>query len=366
MPTIEFPFYYKTHTSKGNGGFPEILPFNMYFDSALGIIRQKNTKKLENCLYEIYRDGSLVEGSVSSESGNIYAEKTYDYIKTNFPDLKKADVLEVGCGKGVLLKKFQTEVNSIIGIDPGNHGLIEGIENIKVIQDFFPSNKIVEKFDLIYHFGVLEHLENPTQFLLDQKKHLKDNGVIILGVPNCEPYFETGDISMFIHEHFSYFSAKGLISLANEVNMELLNISVIEGMLFCCLRLNAQFKDQKQLNNTDNFDEFNKKANNFLVKLNNVFKNFSQPDIAVYAGGRALNILYQLNMKNVRLIDDSSELLGKYLPFLENPIENFEGLLNNPPKLLLIFSRTFGRAIAEKCKRMPELYKTQIVSVADV
>lgn len=93
---MELPFYYKAHNSKGNGGFPEIFPFNIYFDLELGIIRQKNTEELEYCLRKIYIQGSLVEGSISSESGNIYIEKMYNYIKTNFLRFNKADGLEVG------------------------------------------------------------------------------------------------------------------------------------------------------------------------------------------------------------------------------------------------------------------------------
>lgn len=43
-----------------------------------------------------------------------------------------------------------------------------------------------EKFDIITSFHVLEHLADPIGYLMDIKKHLKDDGEIILETPNAD------------------------------------------------------------------------------------------------------------------------------------------------------------------------------------
>ena len=43
-----------------------------------------------------------------------------------------------------------------------------------------------KKFDIIFLFHVLEHIQNPKNFLLEIKKHLKDSGTIYLEVPNID------------------------------------------------------------------------------------------------------------------------------------------------------------------------------------
>src|SRR5207302_3453780 len=110
---------------------------------------------------------------------------------------------EIGCGSAVILKKLKTlGFKDLTGIEPGNHTLTDGLDDVKIVRDFFPSDKISAGFDLIFSFCVLEHIEEPSFFLKNCASQLKTTGKLIIGVPNCEPFLNTGDISIFLHEHF--------------------------------------------------------------------------------------------------------------------------------------------------------------------
>ena len=359
------PLFYKCHPQHDNGGLPQTFPFHLFFDEDLNMLRQKDTSALSEILEKIYIEGSLVEGSTSSESGKIYVENFTDYIKAHCTSLTQSRVLEIGCGKGDIIKAIKHQVKSITGLEPGNHGFVDGIEEVEIIKGFFPTEKISGNFDLIYHFGVLEHIADPVNFLLQQKRQLTGSGIIILGVPNCEPYYKTGDVSMFIHEHYNYFTIPALYKMADKVNMQVINVIVSEGMLFCCLGLNTG--DKRKLSDLENYyDLFLTVNDRFFNKLKQCLTSIAMNKIAIYVPGRALNILYLLGLQQVRLIDDSTEVYGKYLPYLQNPIENFDDLVSNPPEVVIVFSRTFGKRIIKKLKQRPELQKTTIIGINEI
>ncbi|HRH58547.1 MAG TPA: class I SAM-dependent methyltransferase, partial [Chitinophagales bacterium] len=224
------PFFFKSHTDTNNGGLPQSLPFYLYYDNDLKMFRQKSTPELITVLDEVYKQGSLVEGSVSSESGKVYIEKMINYIFDHFHFKKDTVVLEVGFGSGILLKELkQKGIQHLTGIEPGNHKRVDGLKDIQLIKDFFPSEHFKIKADLIYSFGILEHIEDPLSFLTEQINQLSENGKIIFSVPNCEPYLKEGDLSVFIHEHYSYFTRESIIKLVNKIGFEIEDISVIEG-----------------------------------------------------------------------------------------------------------------------------------------
>jgi hypothetical protein len=104
-----------------------------------------------------------------------------------------------------------------------------------------------------------------------------------------------------------------------------------------------------------------------LDKLNNFFKQFTNnSDVAIYVPGRALNSLFLLGVKNVRVIDDNSEMRGRFLPTLQNQVESYEDICNTPPKTVLVFSKTFGEKIKLRCKKEARLLKTKVISLNDL
>ncbi|MBK8519929.1 MAG: class I SAM-dependent methyltransferase [Chitinophagaceae bacterium] len=370
----KLPFYFKAHPQKGNGGQPDSLPFDVYYDDELCIYRQTASEQLKNKLNEVYELGSLVDGSISNESGKVYVELVTDFILQSLP-IKQTNeslsVLEVGCGNGIILKQLKKKDSSLklTGIEPGGHGIVEGIDDeIDIIRDFFPAKQIASlQFDLIYSLLVLEHIEDPVVFLQQQKNQLTQSGKLIFGVPNCEPFIETGAISIFIHEHYLYFTRKGYLLCWKKAGLFLERIEIIEGMFLVTSSTQKTpytvTNDKTESISYQDFEQLSDSLNHAIEKL---FEKYAQEEVAIYVPGRALNTLFLLNILKCRLIDDNTEISGKYLPCLHNAIEPFSEMIKNPPKCILIYSRTFGDKIKNKCMQESALAGTEILTLNDI
>lgn len=128
---------------------------------------------------------------------NFYRKKIIiNKIKKFFKD--KRNILEIGCGGGSNYKVFRKEkllinkeylaldispkaifdFNKISNKDSSSRGLV---------KDFTEKNlDLNEKFDLILFMGVLHHMTNDlNQVMNNVKKHLNKNGVVIFFEPNA-------------------------------------------------------------------------------------------------------------------------------------------------------------------------------------
>jgi len=108
MKITKLPFYYNSHNTPSNGGRPDILPFNLVFDEELKMFRQIPTRELNDILKSVYDEGSLVDGSLSSNSGNHYIPKIIDYIEQHFELNSKRRILEIGYGTGLFLNELKS------------------------------------------------------------------------------------------------------------------------------------------------------------------------------------------------------------------------------------------------------------------
>lgn len=90
------------------------------------------------------------------------------------------EILDFGCGAGGFLKLVNNKAKNIYGVEIDNITKFydKEIKIKKNIKDF------QKKFDIITLFHVLEHIPEPINFLIDLKKYIKPNGIIIIEVPN--------------------------------------------------------------------------------------------------------------------------------------------------------------------------------------
>lgn len=96
------------------------------------------------------------------------------------------NLLDVGCGTGDFLQVAQQNNWNISGIEPNEQA--RQIANRKTNNSVFNINDLGKfknhSFDLITLWHVLEHLPNIEQQVLTLKTLLKENGTLIVAVPN--------------------------------------------------------------------------------------------------------------------------------------------------------------------------------------
>ena len=166
---------------------------------------------------------------------------------------------------------------------------------------------------------------------------------------------------MFTFEHFNYFKENSIISIVNESNGYLVEYEKVHGMFF--VAVSNTFIKQKPITINDFFkpNEFQLNQTLKIKKLKLLLSKYENQNIAIYVPLRAINYFTQIKSDNVRIVDDSSFFHGKKIPFFTRNVENFNDLIKDPPKLILIFSKTFGLQIKERIEKNSLLKKCETV-----
>ena len=112
-------------------------------------------------------------------------------LKSYDKPLKNINILDIGCGGGLLSEPMCRLGANVVGIDASK-------KNIKVAKFHAKKNKLKinykvtspeklkakEKFDVILNMEIVEHVENINFFIKESSKLLKKNGVMFIATLN--------------------------------------------------------------------------------------------------------------------------------------------------------------------------------------
>lgn len=123
----------------------------------------------------------------------------------------KSNLVEVGCGKGLFLEMLQEKCFEIIGFDPTYEGNNKSIE-----RRYFTGDVGLNAKGLILRH-VLEHIQNPIDFLFQLKKANHDAGKIYIEVPCFDWICEHRAWFDIFYEHVNYFRLADFYRLFDKI-----------------------------------------------------------------------------------------------------------------------------------------------------
>lgn len=112
----------------------------------------------------------------------------YYQVQSCLEYAKKGALLDMPCGDGTLTEMFLSHFERVVGVDASSKHLAEArrrLPDVAFHQGLIEEVELEEKFDTVVMLNVLEHVQDPIFVLRKAASLLKDDGVLIVHVPNA-------------------------------------------------------------------------------------------------------------------------------------------------------------------------------------
>lgn len=297
---------------------------------------------------EYYKE-VITSVSYSDEMMKFRTKQIQDFL--NRFNLCKKKILEVGCGKGVLLDI----IKQLGGIPYGVEEAMSSVNKIKkrgisIKQGYVDENFNIEDehFDAFLIINFLEHSPEPSSMLRGIYNNLKDDAVGIIEVPNFTQVIRKMRFYDFIADHLVYYTKETLKLL-------------IETNGFVILDLYETWKGDdivaivKKRKNY-NLKELFKDNNTIIQELKNFVdsKTKTGEKVAVWgASHQALTLISMAQVHNIEFIVDSAVFKqGKYAPVTHIPIVNPHNLYSNKIDHIIVMAAGYSNEVVDIIMKM--------------
>lgn len=343
-------------------GLPDVMDITLTINteySALEIIKSHTAEALLSVGYS----HGIEMGTPSSDTGlgAPYVEEFLELISKEVQ--KKGRLLEIGAGTGYLSRRLINAGWDVVSLEPGQGYQSEwDRHDLEVVNDFYPSERIIGEFDTIVMYTVLEHIINVEEFMSSIKSQLKLGGQIVLAVPDCTHEISTCDPAMIIHEHARYFTERSLKNLLarNGFSGQVKKSKHGRSLFAIATIVDSHFfpTDHSEVQMITNYLQ---KINSEIDSIKEKIKSYcDKGKVAIYCPSRMLNVL-SLDYK-FEFIDDDTNIQGKYYPPFNHIVKGIEDLDPDLRCTLIIGSRTFFQQIRNN---LPS-NNWEVVSVTDL
>ena len=372
------PLYWRVKKDINNehSRIPSNYKFSISRSEKTGCITQNINNELKNILIDIYSENENI-GYLRDDNklAHRYHLDLLDYIKRFLKREEVKYILEIGCGGCTILKELSEIGYKVTGLDPSPFARdCANEKNINLIEDFFKPELIDKGYDLVFFSDVLEHIFEPIEFLNSLRETLKENSTVIIAVPDATSENMTGDYSMLMHQHISYFTEQTLFNTLIESGLEPVSIEKAGygGSLYAIAKVK---KDTPQNKHTDedqkirrNYFELAEKAkNNFQRLFSNAENRYSR--VICYVPLRALPYLSSINKlgsEKIFFADDTQLWNNCYIDGTKKIIKPLQSFMPQKNDCVFIFSNTFGETIKSKVQKYYGNQTPYICTIKDI
>lgn len=276
----------------------------------------------ETKLFSIYFNKLLTRTDILSKL--IIDEK---FLKPN------QKLLDYGCGNGNFLEKIsKTKANNLFyGLEIENRNLRK-LEYHRKIKKIFIKNidKIDSKFDFITMIHVLEHVENLNKEIKKIHSLLKENGKLLIQVPNLSENF----LDFITFDHIYHFNDLNIINI-----MKNHDFILFKKLKLINKEITLIFQKKEIKNNVRNiykkkvYNTYNKNFKDFIKYLNR-FVAHNEIKGIFGAGQKSIFLINNLKNKNqIEFFTDEDK--NKINKLFLNKMVFYPTKLKNRPNVLL-------------------------------
>lgn len=239
----------------------------------------------------------------------------------------KRGVVEVGCGKGYFLEMLTAKGFDITGFDPTYEG-----DNPAVVKKYFASELGIRAVGIVLRH-VLEHIQDPFQFLLQLKEANGGSGRIYIEVPCFDWICERRAWFDVYYEHVNYFRLNDFHSMFGTIYEcgRLFGKQYLYVVAELASLKQPEYVEERRVNFPDDF----------LSSLNSVDRAENSEYSAVW-GGASKGVIFTLLKARMGtpvtcIIDINPAKQGKYLPMTGLRVQSPEEALSSLPNGATIF-----------------------------
>ena len=240
-------------------------------------------------------------------------------------------IAEIGCNDTYLLNCLKPRAKKLYGIDPILHGHEDqhSDSQLTVYGDFFENVELPEKLDIIICKDVLEHVEEPVEFIRKLTLKAHDNTMLFVQVPIIETILDDVRFDQIFHQHLNYFSIFSFETMLAQLDYELVSHTINHrhwgAAIFAFKKISRPTDKRKTGIPFINADIVNSKYQLFTRIMATTRQYLLDCPEPVYGYGAALmlavlNFHLQGELENLQyIIDDNPDKAGKY--YLQLPVE---------------------------------------------
>ncbi len=199
-------------------------------------------------------------------------EATYWTLARNkiiYNSIKKAGLtdcrfIEVGCGRGIMIKSFLKKNIDCFGVELADIDVVSGVED-KVITgkdalDFDEAFR--QKFNAIMLLDVIEHIENDVEFIRKLLQAYGNVQYLVIAVPARKEIWSNFDE---FNGHFRRYDLKMMRMLMETLNFEISESKYFFNLIYFSIWLQNKFGIKRKLKMATPGNPFSKMANRFLA-----------------------------------------------------------------------------------------------------
>jgi len=290
----------------------------------------------------MFKNYLYVSGTTNTlkEYFNFFARFSVERFKNYFNE-KPNSVLDIACNDGTQLNSYKMMGVETFGIDPAENLLQESSQNHSVICDYFPSEKLTRKFNLITAQNVFAHTNEIFSFLKSCKDILDERGILYIQTSQSN-MVSKNEFDTTYHEHVSFFNTLSMKTIVERAGLKLNNVFKfdIHGSSYIFEISNSTYDSNldsilesernRGLYEISTYEKFADNARKISIDLKKKVDDFVTDGYKVVGYGAAAKGMTLLNFADIKLdyiIDDNELKHNLFTPGKNIPIKSIS-LLN--------------------------------------